>query len=362
MDILKLIEVAKSKNASDLHISADTPPLFRIDGGLTRVKNMDPMTAEDVMSAFMQLTTLSGLEKFEKELELDFKYVMSDGTLLRCSVAQERKKLSLSIRILSATIPTIDELRLPEICKTLSRLERGLVVISGPTGSGKTTTQAAMIQYINANQTRHILTFEDPIEYSHSSIKSRITQRELGGDTLSFTQALKHALRHDPDVIVLGEMRDSETAAIVISLAETGHLVISTSHAPYAAQAVERIIDLFPHNERSLVQMRMASLLSAVLCQTLVPRADGTGRIAAVEIMLVNSAIRNLIREGKLTLFANATRDYGQGSNVTLDEALVKYYDENIITMETVMKYCHDPEEITNLVSNMIVRARKPSK
>jgi twitching motility protein PilT len=215
-----------------------------------------------------------------------------------------------------------------------------------------------MMEYINANQTRHILSFEDPIEYSHQNIKSKITQRELGNDTFSFAEALKHALRHDPDVIVIGEMRDSETAGAVISLAETGHLVISTGHAAYAAQTVERVIDLFPHNERFLIQMRLASLLNAVLCQTLVPRADGSGRIAAVEIMQVNGAIRNLIREGKLTQLADAIRDYGQGGNVTLNEALFNLYWEGTINMDTAMKYAHDPEEIRRL-NNDILTGKK---
>jgi twitching motility protein PilT len=176
----------------------------------------------------------------------------------------------------------------------------------------------------------------------------------LGGDTHSFAQALKYALRHDPDVIVMGEMRDSETAALVISLAETGHLVITTSHAPYAPQAVERIVDLFPHAERNLVQMRLASLLSAVLCQTLVPRADGSGRIAAVEVMLVNSAIRNLIREGRITLLSNALRDYGSAGSTTLDEALSQLYTNKTITMETVMKFAHDHEEIGQLIQGTL--------
>jgi twitching motility protein PilT len=365
MDVFKLLDIAKSKNASDVHLSAGSPPLIRVDGALRRIDNYTPLTGEEVRAAFMELTTLEGLERFEKNLELDFKYVLPDGTFLRCNAAQERGALSLSIRILPAAVPTIDDLQLPEICKTLSRLERGLIVISGPTGSGKTTTQAAMIQYINANQTRHILSFEDPIEYSHPNIKSKITQRELGADTLSFAQALKFALRHDPDVIVVGEMRDSETAAAVISLAETGHLVISTGHAPYSAQAIERIIDLFPFQERALVQMRMASLLNAVLCQTLVPRADGSGRIAAVEIMLVNAAIRNLIREGKITLLAGALRDYGPSGSFTIDEALLKLYRQGIITWETVNKFCHDPEQICRLNSSaptpIPVRTKSPA-
>jgi twitching motility protein PilT len=355
MDIYKCIEVARSQNASDLHLAAGSLPLIRVDGMLTGIDYFNPLTEEEITEAFVQIATFEEFTKFKCEHELDFKCTLPDGTNLRCNAAQARGQMSLSIRFLSAKVPTIDELQLPDICKILARLERGLVIISGPTGSGKTTTQAAMIEYINTTQTRHILSFEDPIEYIHRNVKSKITQRELGGDTFSFARALKHALRHDPDVIVVGEMRDSETAAAVISLAETGHLVISTGHGPYAAQAVERIIDLFPHNERFVAQLRLASLLTAVLCQTLVPRANRSGRIAAVEIMVVNAAIRNLIREGKLTLLANAIHDYGT-DNVTLDEALFKLYWFNIINMDTVVKFCHDPEEISRLNNNMLTR------
>lgn len=354
MDIFKCLEIAKSKNASDMHLSVGSPPLIRVNGALMSLDDFNPLRGYEIREAFTQIASPDGLEKFKNNLELDFKYILPDGTNLRCNAAQARGQLSLSIRLLPPIIPTIDNLELPEICKKLAQLERGLVVISGPTGSGKTTTQAAIIQHINANQTRHILSFEDPIEYIHTNVKSNITQRELGGDTYSFARALKHALRHDPDVIVIGEMRDSETAAAVISMAETGHLVISTSHAPYAAQAIERIIDLFPFDERFLVQMRMASLLNAVLCQTLVPRANGLGRIAAVEIMMVNAAIKNLIREGKITLLANAIRDYGDSGNVTLDEALIKLYWQGIITMDTVIRYCHDPGEIGRLTRDIL--------
>ena len=358
MDIFKWLTIAKSKKASDIHLSLGSPPLIRVDGALMRIDNVEPLTGDEVMQAFMQIVTFDGLQKFKNDLELDFKHILPDGTNLRCNAAQASGQLSLSIRLLPPDVPKIDELQLPEIYKKLSLLERGLVLVAGPTGSGKTTSQAAMIQYINATQTRHVLSFEDPIEYHHSQLKSKITQRELGGDTNSFAQALKHALRHDPDVIVVGEMRDSETAAAVISMAETGHLVITTGHAPYAAQAVERVIDLFPYEERSLVQMRMASLLSAVLCQTLVPRADGSGRIAAVEIMLVNAAIRNLIREGKITLLSNAIRDYGESGSVTLDEALFKLYWQGVITMDTVIRYCHDPDEISRLTNNILTRKK----
>jgi twitching motility protein PilT len=358
MDIFKLISNAKYRNASDLHLSAKGPPLIRVNGVLETVNDNILLTETDVQQACYELSSSDEMDRFRRYLELDFSHAQPDGTRLRCSIAQQRGNISLTIRILSPKISTIDELELPEIFKKLSLMEKGLIVVSGPTGSGKTTTQAAMIKHINMNRAKHILTFEDPIEYSHPNIKSRITQRELGGDTLSLAQALKHALRLDPDVIVVGEMRDSETAAAAISLAETGHLVITTSHAPYAAQTVERIIDLFPHEERHLAQMRLASLLSVVLCQTLVPRADGYGRIAAVEIMQVNAAIRNLIREGKITLLANAVRDYRQAGNTTLDEALVNLYHQGLIAIGTISAYCHDMDEVNSLLTEMMIRTK----
>jgi len=362
MNIFELLEIAKSKKASDLHLSVDSYPLIRVNGFLKRIDNTAPLKLDEIEVAFANILTIDRLEEFQKNRELDFHHTLTDGTVLRCNAAQERGQLSLAIRILSPVVPSIDALQLPEIYKTLSQLDRGLVIISGSTGSGKTTTQAAIIQYINAHQTRHIVSLEDPIEYCHTNIKSKIIQRELGVDTPTMAQALKHALRHDPDVIVVGEMRDSETAAAVISLAETGHLVISTGHATSTAKTVERIVDLFPYNERYLVQMRLASLLNAILCQTLVPRADGSGRIAAVEIMIVNTAIRNLIREGRMTLIEDAIRDYGQGLNTTLDESLCALFRRGIISLETAIKYCHDPEEIRRKTDEIFKRERTQPK
>jgi len=360
MDIFKLVEIAKARNASDIHLSAWSPALMRIDGSLKSEDNARDLTENEIEEVLHQLAGWEEIEKFKRDLELDFSNALPDGTRLRCSVAQQRGVIGMTIRIIAPKIPTIDELQLPEIYKSFSIMDRGLIVVSGPTGSGKTTTQAAMIQFINMNLTKHVLTFEDPIEYSHPNIKSRITQRELGGDTHSMAEALKHAMRLDPDVIVVGEMRDSETAAAVITLAETGHLIISTSHAPHAPQTIERIIDLFSPDERHLVQMRLASLLSVVLCQTLVPRIDNSGRIAAVEIMQINSAVRNLIREGKITLMSNAVRDYRENGKSTMDESLVELYRRGLINMETVKSFCSDPGDIHSLLTEMITRPRMP--
>jgi twitching motility protein PilT len=360
MDIFKLVDIAKARNASDIHLSAWSPALMRVDGFLKCDDDAREITENEIEEALHQLAGWEEIEKFKRDLELDFSNAMPDGTRLRCSVAQQRGVIGMTIRILAPKIPTIDELQLPEIYKKFSVMDRGLIVVSGPTGSGKTTTQAAMVQYINMNLTKHVLTFEDPIEYSHPNIRSRITQRELGGDTHSMAEALKHAMRLDPDVIVVGEMRDSETAAAVISLAETGHLIISTSHAPHAPQTIERIIDLFSPDERHLVQMRLASLLSAVLCQTLVPRANGIGRIAAVEIMQINAAVRNLIRESKITLMSNAVRDYRENGNSTMDESLVELYRRGLISMDTLRSYCVDQDEVRSLLTEAITRSREP--
>jgi len=252
---------------------------------------------------------------------------------------------------------SIDELELPQVCKQLALLPRGLVVVTGPTGSGKSTTQAAMIQHLNANENRHIVTIEDPIEYIYPSLNCAITQRQLGTDTLSFAQALKHVLRQDPDVILVGEMRDLETAAAVLTIAETGHLIMSTGHAPSTYQAIERIIDLFPPHERHLAQARLASLLAGILCQVLLPRADGSGRIAAVEVMLANPPVRNLIREGKMYQLPNTIRTHREIGMISLDEALVDLYLRQKITGEIMLAYCNDRQEVEKLIGRVEVRA-----
>jgi len=352
MNIFKILDEAIAKNASDVHLSSNARPLFRIGGILTPVDNYPLLNKADLSEAFSLISTTEEREKYLRELELDFGYTLPDGTRLRCSAAQQRGVLSLAIRILPPRIPTIDELELPQICKDIVMKLRGLIIISGPTGSGKTTTMAAMVHHLNKVATRHIFSIEDPIEYYQPNIDSVITQRELGHDTLSFPQALKHVLRHDPDVIMVGEMRDSETASAVLSVAETGHLILTTSHAPYAPQAIERIIDFFPPAERYLAQTRLASLMIAVLTQTLVPRADGSGRIAAVEILLGNTAVRSLIRDGKIYQLYNTMRSYRNIGMITLDESLVNLYTKRIIDAKTLYSYCNDAEEVEKLLSH----------
>ena len=356
MDIISLLRTAKSKAASDLHLVVASPPLLRVNGFLEPVDGVVPLTGEDINEGFLQITTPEDREHFHRYLELDFGYTLPGVGRLRCNAAQQRGSISLAMRLLPPKIPTIDELELPQICKELALKLRGLVIVTGPTGSGKTTTLAAMVQHLNANESRHIVTIEDPIEYVHPSLKCAITQRELGSDTLSFADALKHVLRQDPDVILVGEMRDFDTAAAVLTIAETGHLILTTGHAPSTAQAMERVIDLFPPPERHLVQMRLASLLIGVLCQTLVPRTDGSGRIAAVEVMLANPPVRNLIREGKIYQLPNVIRTHREIGMISLDESLVNLYLKRSITGKTLLDFCNDRQEVEKLIGKVVIK------
>ena len=355
MDVFALLRTGNSRRASDLHMVVGSPATFRIDGSLEAADGDGLLAAQDINEAFLQLTTPEEREHFHRHLELDFGYTLPDVGRLRCNAAQQRGSISLAVRLLPPKIPTIEELGLPAICKELARKPRGLVIITGPTGSGKSTTMAAMIQHLNFNETRHIVTIEDPIEYVYTSIKCAVTQRQLGSDTLSFANALKHILRQDPDVILVGEMRDPDTADAVLTIAETGHFILTTGHAPSATQAMERVIDLFPPHQRHLAQVRLASLLVAGLCQVLVPRADGSGRIAAVEIMLGIPPVKALIREGKIYQLPNVIRTHRDIGMISLDEALVSLYLKGTITGESVLDFCNDRQEVEKLIGKVRV-------
>ena len=355
MDISPLLHLAMSKGASDLHLVAASPPLFRINGVLGPVDDMQPLTPDDIARAFNQITSDKERADFNRCLELDFGYTIPGVGRFRCNAAKQCGTISLVIRLLPLVVPTLDELELPEICKELVLKRRGLVVVSGPTGSGKSTTLAAMINHLNSVESRRVVTIEDPIEYVYSNLNCTITQRELGNDTLSFAEALKRVLRQDPDVILVGEMRDLETAAAVLTIAETGHLVLTTGHAPSAPQAIERIVDLFPPHERHLAQSQLASLLLAVLCQTLIPRADSPGRIAAVEVMLASPAVRNLIRDSKIYQLPNTIRMQTQLGMALLDQALVNLYRKGIISRENLFAFCNDGDEVAQLCGKVKV-------
>ena len=353
MDVIELIRVAKARGASDLHLCVGTPAMLRINGNIVPAVDENLLTEEDMQQAFNQLTTDDEKDSFQRNLELDFGYSVPDVVRLRCNAARQRGTISMVMRLISNSIPDIESLHIPEICKELILRPRGMLIVSGPTGSGKSTTLAAMIDYLNQKEKRRVVTVEDPIEYVYTSKQCSITQRELGGDTHSFVEALRHVLRQDPDVILVGEMRDLETASAAITIAETGHLVLTTGHAPSTYQAVERVIDMFPPHERNLAQTRMASLLIGIMCQALVPRIDGKGRVAAVEIMLANSAVRNLIREGKIHQLPNAIRTHARMGMQLLDHALVSLHKDGKISTDNVFAFCNDKEEIEKLMANI---------
>jgi len=348
-DVFSLLRLSKQNDASDLHLVVGSPPMARIDGSLRILDGHGALTSEEVNAALIAMTTPDQQNEFDINLELDFGMALPEVGRLRCNAARQRGDISFAIRLLPEEIPTIDGLELPETYRELAEKQHGLVIVSGPTGSGKTTSLSTMINHINHHRTCHVVTIEDPIEYTHQNINSAITQRQIGTDTLSFAAALKHVLRQDPDVILVGEMRDLETANAVLTVAETGHLVLTTGHATGAPEAIDRVVGLFPPAQRYLAQIRLAATLIAVLGQTLTPRAKGGGRIAATEIMLGTPAVKNLIREGKIHQLHNVIRTSTKLGMCTMDQSLARLYVQGIINGETLMEFCHNRDEVEEI-------------
>jgi len=330
-----LLTIATEKRASDLHLAASYSPMLRVDGHI--VNNIDsapPLTPDDIERVFKSITTEEQRCTFQRELELDFFFVVPGLARFRVNVCQQQDSLSMTFRIIPLVAPDIDELGLPNVCKRLAMERHGLVLVTGPTGVGKTTTMAAMLNHINHHAKRKIITIEDPIEFVYGQGKSLIIQRNLGNDTRSFAEAVRRSTRQNPDVILIGEMRDLETISAALTAAETGHLVISTVHTLGAAATVDRIIDVFPHGQQQQIRLQLSLTLTGVLSQTLVPRADGNGRLAAFEVMLGTPAIRNLIREGKCHQIENTI---GVGSNYgmyTLAQDVKRLIREGAVDVE----------------------------
>jgi len=345
MELNELLKLMVDKGASDIHLRVPSPPVLRIDGQLIPQEDLPLLTPQDVKAAFDYITTPEQRSTFSRELELDFAYSIPGLARFRVSTLQQRGTISLAFRLVPIEILSISDLGLPQICKDLILKPRGLILVTGPTGSGKSTTMAAMINHLNENDARNIITIEDPIEYLHPNKKCIIAQRDLGDDTKSFDIALIHALRHDPDVIVVGEMRDLPTISTAIRAAETGHLVMGTLHTTDASQTVDRIIDIFPSGHQQQIRLQFSQVLEAVLCQTLLPRVRG-GRVAAFEIMLANSAVRNLIREGKTYELPNVMRLSSKDGMQTLDQALVDLVKGRIVTQEEAMMKSSNPERL----------------
>jgi len=344
VDIHALLKLLVETEASDLHLTAPSPPVLRINGELIPQNNTDALTPEDIIQAFNDITTEEQRNRFVRELELDFAIEAAGIGRFRINASVQRSSTSLSIRVVRTTIRSIDELMLPEVCKALALKDHGLVLITGPAGCGKSTTLAAMIEYLNGMRRRRVITIEDPIEFVHQNRECFISQREVGSDTRSFANALRHALRQDPDVILVGEMRDLETMATVLTAAETGHLILTTLHTPSAPQAIDRIIDVFPSYQQPQARIQLSTTLEGVIYQTLIPRADGDGRIVATEVMIANDAIRNLIREGKTPQMVSVMQTGSKFGMQTLDQALIDLHRRGLISLEDVLCRCRDLE------------------
>jgi twitching motility protein PilT len=343
---LELFQLMVEKGASDLHLRVPSPPVLRIDGLLTPLEDLPPITSKDVETLLEHIVTPDQMDIFFTELELDFAYSVPGLARFRGNALWQRGTISLSFRFVPYDVPSIDDLGLPRICKNLILRRKGLILVTGPSGSGKSTTLAAMINHLNENDKRNIITIEDPIEYLHSNKKCLIAQRDLGDDTKSFSTALRHALRHDPDVIVIGEIRDLDTVSTAITAAETGHLVLGTLHTVDAIQSINRLIDIFPHGQQQQIRLQLSEVIEAVLSQTLLRRIGG-GRIAASEIMIGNSAIKNIIREDRISeLTRNMEVSSKEEGMQTMDRALAKLVSRNIVTMEEALMKSSNPSKL----------------
>jgi twitching motility protein PilT len=339
-------------NGSDLHLTAGTPPTVRIHGELERLEDYPPMTPRSLQGMIYAILPQKMRERFEQELELDMSYSLPGRARFRVNVFMQRDAVGAVFRVIPFEIKNVVDLGLPPVAADLARFPRGFVVVTGPTGSGKSTTLAAMVDVVNTERSGHIMTVEDPIEFLHKHKKCVVNQREIGADTHSFSSALKHVLRQDPDVILVGEMRDLETIGTAITAAETGHLVFATLHTQDAPQTIDRIIDVFPPHQQQQVRVQLSTTLQGVVTQQLLPTTDGNGRVAAVEVMIATPGIRNLIREGKVHQIYSAMQAGGRYGMQTMDMSLASHVKAGRITQQMAFERCHDPEELARLVGS----------
>ena len=342
-----LLEDLVLREGSDMHLRFGEPPLYRLGGELTRTEH-SPLDDKELDRLILGILTPAQRSMFEKNLEYDMAYEIPGVARFRVNCFKEMNHIAAVMRTIPIKIKTIDELRLPPIFKSIAQLPRGLVLVTGPTGSGKSTTLAAIIEHINQNFRRHIITVEDPIEFQHRDRNSIIEQREVGIDTNSYSEALRRIIRQNPDTILVGEMRDLETAAETITAAETGHLVFSTLHTIDAVQTVDRIIDVFPPSQQQQIRLQLSMTLQAVVTETLLRKKNDTGRVAAFEIMICTPAIRSAIRESKTHQIFTAIQTGARMGMITMDQYLKRLYRDGLIDLEEALAHSAHPEEFGN--------------
>src|SRR5229473_17964 len=345
-----LLTIMIERGASDLHITTGTPPQIRLHGKLTPLTQFERLTPQDTQRLAYSVLNEGQKQKFEEENELDLSFGIQGLARFRCNVYRQRGAVAAAIRVIPIKIRSFDELGLPPVVEQLADRPKGLILVTGPTGSGKSTTLAAMVDKINNERTEHIMTIEDPIEFVHHHKKCLVNQREVFSDTQSFKNALKYILRQDPDVVLVGEMRDLETIAAALTIAETGHLTLGTLHTNSCAQTINRIIDVFPTSQQSQVRAQLSLVLEGVLSQQLIPTADGRGRVMALEIMVTTPAIRNLIREEKIHQIYSAMQAGQKFGMQTMNQSLIELVQKRQISREEALNRSSLPEELAGLL------------
>ena len=348
----ELLRTLVSQEGSDMHIKSDEPPVYRIHGQLVR-SGMPVLAAADTKALLYEVLNEERRARFERTHQLDMSYSIPGVSRFRVNVFRQKNSVGAVLRVIPLTIKTIDELGLPPVMKKTCLLPRGLILVTGPTGSGKSTSLAAMIDLINDNKSCHIITIEDPIEFLHRDKRACVNQREVGIDTHSFANSLKHVMRQNPDIIMVGEMRDLETIQLAITAAETGHLVLATLHTADAAQTVDRIIDVFPPGQQQQVRLQLSTTLQAVFSQALLPRADGKGRVVAYEVLTCTPAIRSIIREGKTHQIYSNIQSGAKFGMVTLDACLKDLYLKGVINMDDAIAKSSNPHEFERMLGKV---------
>lgn len=343
--IEEILAVAKREGASDVHITVGIPPKMRVHGNLVTIGN-EKLLPADTMEMAIHVMNEKQRQHFEEHGELDMSFAIMGEGRYRVNIFRQRGSIAMAFRIVDTVIPEPEKLGVPRSVIDLYNRKRGLILVTGPTGSGKSTTLAAIIDKLNNNREAHVITLEDPIEYLHTHKKAIVNQREIGLDTNSYVDALRAALREDPDVILVGEMRDFDTISVAITAAETGHLVLSTLHTIGAASTVDRIIDVFPPHQQQQIRVQLANVLEAVISQQLIPTADGKGRVAAFEVLHTNPAVRNLIREGKTHQLASVMQTNKKAGMMTMDDSIYTLYSEYKIDRENAIQFAQDPENM----------------
>ena len=349
MDLLTILDKAVSLNASDVHITVDLSPIARVNGKFIKLEQQI-LTNQDVYNLLKQIIDEKLIHKINTEGELDFSISLSNGYRVRANIYKQKGNYAMALRIIPREIPSFEELKLPEVIKEFAKKQKGLILITGPTGSGKSTTLASLIDLINKTRQCHIITLEDPIEYIHRHKKSIVNQREIGKDSIDFNSALKASLRQDPDVILVGEMRDPETISIALRAAETGHLVFSTMHTIGAAKTIDRIIDSFEASKQQQIRSQLSTVCTGIVSQQLIPSIDESSRIVATEVMIANTAIRNLIRENKIYQIQNIIQTSSKQNMFSMDQDVSRLYKQGLISKESLLSRCDDLQYVRKIV------------